>query len=236
MPRSEDASTPEVDTASTSAARPLSRARVLGVALDLVDREGLAALTMRRLAADLGVEPMAIYRHVANKEDLLDGLVDQVFDSIAVNVTAADWRGQLHGFAEALRDRTLAHPQVLPLIATRPLVVPLARRPRAVLLRTEEVLELMHRAGLADNRAVAAYRRFMGYVLGMLLVELRNSVDNPDEVEPALRLGLHRLPPAEFPRLRELAPSIGTYDALEDLHRGLDAILNAIAAEAGHTT
>lgn len=224
------------DEAAVSARRPLSRARVLGIALALVDREGLDGLTMRRLAADLDVEPMAIYRYVANKEDLLDGLVDQVFDSIAVDVAATDWRGQLHGFAEALRDRTLAHPQVLPLIATRPLAVPLARRPRAVLCRTEEILEVLHRAGLADHLAAACYRRFIGYLLGHLLVELRDPVDNPDEPEPALRLGLHRLPPADFPRLRELAPSIGSYDPPEDLHRGLDAILDAIVNDAGCST
>lgn len=210
----------------------LSRERVLRAALALVDRNGLEALTLRRLAAELGVEPAAIYRYARNKDALLDGLVEQVMDRLAVDPQHSDWRAQLHCVADSYRGLVLAHPNVLPLIATRPLVTPLVRRPRAMLQRTEDVLELLCRAGFDDRSAVTAYRRFLGFLLGQLLLELREAVDDPAEEEPVLRLGLHRLPRADFPRLRALAPALVEYDAREELHRGLDALFDTLELPA----
>jgi AcrR family transcriptional regulator len=206
----------------------LSRERVLAAALGLVDRGGLEALTLRRLAADLGVEPAAIYRYAPNKQALLDGVVEQVMSRLTVDPGHPDWRAQLHRDADAYRELVLAHPAVLPLIATRPLRTPLARRPRAVLRHAEDVLELLCRAGFDGPTAGRVYRRFFGFLLGQLLLELREAVDDPDEEEPVLRMGLHRLPRAEFPRLRALAPTVLHYEGRQELHEGLDVLFDSL--------
>ncbi len=209
--------------------RRLDRPAVLEAALALVDREGLDGLTMRRLAAEVGVEAMALYRHADNKEALLDGLVETVLGKLQVDPGAEDWRAQLHGLATDFRQVTLSHPNVLPLIAARPLSVPLTRGPHAVLRLTESLFELFARAGLAEGPAVVCHRRVMGWLVGSMLVEQRRLVDNPDESEPLLRLGLHHLPPQEFPRLRVAALAMAaSTDGEQDLHAGLDALLDSL--------
>jgi AcrR family transcriptional regulator len=218
----------DAGTPARRAGHRLSRERVLTAALELVDRSGLEALTLRQLAAELGVEPAAIYRYAPSKQALLDGLVEQVMSRLAVDPEDPDWRAQLHRDADSYRDLILAHPDVLPLIATRPLMTPLVRRPRAVLRHAEGILELLCRAGLDGAAAGRLYRRFFSYQLGQLLLELREAVDDPGEEEPVLRMGLHRLPRAEFPRLRAIAPTVLGYDARQELHEGLDVLFDSL--------
>lgn len=100
----------------------LDRAQVLATALRIVDREGLAALTMRCLAAELGVEAMTLYHHVSNKEDLLDGLVEQVTIQVHNDPKVHDWRQLLQTSAMRLRDSLSRHPNILPLVVSRPAV------------------------------------------------------------------------------------------------------------------
>ncbi|MEV4257940.1 TetR family transcriptional regulator, partial [Spirillospora sp. NPDC049652] len=92
----------------------LTRQAVLEAALALADREGLKALSMRRIGQELGVEAMSLYQHVAGKDALLDGLVEQLFTQVALPPAgAADWRGWLRGYADALLGALLAHPRAL---------------------------------------------------------------------------------------------------------------------------
>ncbi|MCZ0978895.1 hypothetical protein O1L60_05800 [Streptomyces diastatochromogenes] len=100
---------------------------------------------------------------------------------------------------------SLAHPHVVPLLATRLLAVPLARRPLAVLQAHERVLALLDRAGLDAQGVVTAYRAVTAWVLGYIFSDLRAMVDNPDEPDPAFRLGLHLMPPASSPAARDRA-------------------------------
>ncbi|WP_432066356.1 TetR/AcrR family transcriptional regulator [Streptomyces sp. C10-9-1] len=232
----------------------LSRERVLGTALELVDREGLSALSMRRLGAELGVEAMALYRYAEGKEGLLDGLVEAFFTELHARLDAAapaearppgaggeqgtaradapgsdgapHWRAELHRMAAGTYRLALDHPQVVPLLATRMLAVPLARRPAAVLEQHERVLALLREAGLDGAGSAAAFRAYSGWVLGYVLVELRAVVDDPDEPDPAFRLGLHRIPARELPLLRATAPSLAERAGLRDLAAGLDALLD----------
>lgn len=209
----------------------LSRERVLASALELVDREGLSALSMRRLGTELGVEAMALYRYAAGKDALLDGLVEALYleleDRLAPGSGAGgDWRAGLHRIALATYEVCLAHPQVVPLLATRMLAVPLARRPLAVLREHERVLVLLSESGLDEEHIAAAFRDFTAWVLGYVSVELRAMVDNPEETDPAFRLGLHRMPSQELPRLREAAPALAEHRGPEGLAAGLDALLD----------
>ncbi|MDX2933470.1 TetR/AcrR family transcriptional regulator [Streptomyces ipomoeae] len=218
----------------------LSQERVLASALDLVDREGLSALSMRRLGAELGVEAMALYRYASSKDALLDGLVEALYLELAGRLAAepgADpgpgatagtpaWRAELHRIARATYEVCLAHPQVVPLLTTRMLAVPLARRPLAVLKDHERVLALLREAGLDESRAAAVFRAFTAWLLGYVSMELRPMVDNPEETDPAFRMGLHRLSPQELPTLRKTAVSLAEEGGPEALAIGLDALLD----------
>ncbi|WP_338784556.1 TetR family transcriptional regulator [Streptomyces sp. DG1A-41] len=217
----------------------LSRERVLASALELVDREGLSALSMRRLGAELGVEAMALYRYAASKDALLDGLVEALYLELEERLAAAPepaataevpaWRARLHRIALATYDVCLAHPEAVPLLATRMLAVPLARRPAAVLRDHERVLALLKDAGFDETLASAVFRAFTAWLLGYVSVELRPMVDNPDEPDPAFRLGLHRLSPQELPTLRETATALADRGGPEGLAAGLDALLDRFA-------
>jgi AcrR family transcriptional regulator len=196
--------------------------------MELVDRDGLDALTIRRLAAELGVDAMTIYRHAASKDDLLDGLIDVAVADLHLDPNAEDWRAQLHSLADQIRAASRAHPNVFPLLLTRPLSTSLTTRPRSVLRITEQMLALLRGAGLDTTSTVNCYRRFISWTLGHLLEELRQVVDIPEETDPALRLGLQRLPIAEYPQLRALATTIEQANHAEDeLHHGLSALLAA---------
>lgn len=219
----------------------LNRERVLGAALALVDREGLSALSMRRLGTELGVEAMALYRYAASKDALLDGLVEALYLELEERLTAESdaaagapsWRTELHRIARATYEVCLAHPQAVPLLTTRMLAVPLARRPLAVLKDHERVLTLLREAGLDDAGTAAVFRAFTAWLLGYVSVELRPMVDNPDEQDPAFRLGLHRMPPQELPGLREAAPALTEPGGPEGLAAGLDALLDRFGEIAG---
>ncbi|MET9868753.1 TetR family transcriptional regulator [Streptomyces sp. NPDC006386] len=217
----------------------LSRERVLASALELVDREGLGALSMRRLGAELGVEAMALYRYAASKDALLDGLVEALYLELEERLSiesparataeAPAWRTQLHRIARATYEVCLAHPRAVPLLSTRMLAVPLARRPSAVLRDHERVLTLLKEAGFDEATASSVFRSFTAWLLGYISVELRPMVDNPDEPDPAFRLGLHRLSPQELPTLRATATSLVGQGGPEDLMAGLDALLDRFA-------
>lgn len=208
----------------------LSRERVLAAALELVDAEGLDALSMRRLAADLGVEAMALYHHADGKDGVLDGLVEVIFAEAERRLDegrpARKVRAELHRIGRTLLAVASSHPHVLPLVTTRLLSVPLARRPAPVLRLPERVMALLVDAGVDRRSAVGAYRAFSGWVLGYAVVDLRAVVDAPDDPEPAIRLGLHRLR-TDFPHLRELAPLMAEGGGASEFVRGLDALMDA---------
>lgn len=219
----------------------LSRERVLASALDLVDREGLSALSMRRLGAELDVEAMALYRYASSKDALLDGLVEALYLELEGRLTAEPgpgttagtpgWRAELHRIARATYEVCLAHPQAVPLLTTRMLAVPLARRPLAVLKDHERVLALLKDAGLDESRAAAVFRAFTAWLLGYVSMELRPMVDNPEETDPAFRMGLHRLSAQELPTLRRTAVSLAEQGGPEDLATGLDALLDGFTRD-----
>ena len=213
---------------------PLSRALVLRTALEIVDRDGVAGLSMRRLGDALDCDPMSLYRYAASKADLLDGVAELVLEELTIDTTDDDWGSQLSTVARSYRDLALAHPQVVPLLVTRPLATPLALRPVGTIRPLEHVLQLLTRAGFSTVRALHIYRSLVGLLHGHVLNELQELVDNPEETDYLLRLGLHRLPIKEFPLLRSLAPDLANYDGKAELERGLDILLTGVRTTYPH--
>ncbi|WP_104814462.1 TetR/AcrR family transcriptional regulator [Kitasatospora sp. MMS16-BH015] len=207
----------------------LSRERMLACALEIIDREGIEKLSMRRLARALGHDPMSLYRYAPNKAALLDGVAETVLNELTVDPTDPDWVAQLRAVARRYRRIALRHPHVVPLLVTRPLATPLALRPRGTLRPLEAVLALLTRAGFSGADALHIYRALFGLLHGHVLNELQELVDNPEETDDLLRLGLHRLPIGEFPLLRSLASALATYDGAAELERGLDILLTGLA-------
>jgi len=208
----------------------ITRDVVLAAALELIDRAGVDSLSMRRLAAALDRDPMILYRHAANKAAVLDGVAEMVLAQLTVNPADPDWAGQLRAVARGYRRLALAHPHVVPLLVTRPLATPLALRPPGTLRPLEDVLSLLTQAGFSGSDALHIYRALFGFLHGHVLNELQELVDNPDETDDLLRLGLHRLPIRDFPLLRSLAPVLAAYDGAAELERGLDILLAGLAA------
>ena len=221
--------TPAARDAAHGGDRKITRELVFKVALELIDRHGAEALSMRRLGAALGRDPMILYRHAPAKAALLDGVVETVLGQLKVDPAAPDWAAQLRAVARQYRALALAHPNVVPLLVTRPLATPLALRPRGTLRPLEDVLDLLTRAGFSGPDALHVYRALFGFLNGHVLNELQELVENPDETDDLLRLGLHRLPIGEFPLLRSLAHALASYDGAAELERGLDILLTGLA-------
>jgi AcrR family transcriptional regulator len=210
----------------------LTRQDVLTVALRLIDADGVEALSMRQMGKALDRDPMRLYRFAASKDELLDGVVELVLSELKVPaMEAGNWAEVLRTTAHAFRDIALAHPHVVPLLVTRPLATPLALRPLGTLRPLEDLLELFIDAGFDERGALHAYRLYMGFLQGHVLTELQERVHNPEETDDLLRLGLHRLPAKEFPRLRALAAELATYDGREELDEGLDVVLGGLTRQ-----
>jgi len=224
--------TPKSTPSSTSTRKvPLSRELVLSTALELVDAEGLEALTMRRLGQELDRDPMSLYRYAANRAALLDGVTETVLDELAIFTDVLDWQAQLRRIAHDLRLLALRHPNVVPLLVTRPLSTPLGLRPLGTLRPLEQILELLIGAGFRPSDALHVYRAYYGFLYGHILNELQEYVVDPEENEALLRLGLHRLPSNEFPHLRALGPVLADYDGAAELDQGLTILLSGLAAQ-----
>jgi AcrR family transcriptional regulator len=207
----------------------VTRELVLATALEIIDRDGAHALSMRRLGAALDRDPMILYRHAPGKAALLDGVVETVLAQLNVDPADPDWSAQLRAVARNYRALALAHPNVVPLLVTRPLATPLALRPRGTLRPLEDLLALLTRAGFSGPDALHIYRAFFGLLNGHVLNELQELVENPDETDDLLRLGMHRLPLSEFPLLRSLSHALACYDGAAELERGLDILITGLA-------
>ena len=207
----------------------ITRDVVLATALQLIDRDGADALSMRRLGQALGRDPMALYRYAPNKAALLNGVTEIVLTQLSVDPADPDWAGQLRAVGRDFRRLALAHPHVVPLLVTRPLATPLGLRPPGTLRPLEDILTLLTRAGFSGADALHVYRALFGFLYGHVLNELQELVENPDETDDVLRLGLYRLPIGEFPLLRSLAPDLVRYDGAAELEHGLDILLSGLS-------
>ena len=218
------------DAAPAGGRDRLTRDLVFKAALEIVDSDGVDALSMRRLARRLRRDPMVLYRHAASKAALLDGLTELVLGQLAVGPSNTPWPDRLRDIARQFRQLALAHPHVVPLLVTRPLATPLALRPPGTLRPLEDILELLISAGFSPPDALYTYRALFGFLHGHVLNELQESTANHEETDDLLRLGLYRLPVREFPRIRSLASDLASYDGAAEFEDGLDSLLAGIEA------
>jgi len=228
-PRARAADT-DMPTATTARDGQVSRSLILQSALRIVDRDGVEGLSMRRLSDEVGRDPTVIYRHVPNKAALLDGVTEIVLGELRVDTADRDWMGQLRAVAHDFRSLAVAHPNVVPLLVTRPHATPLGQRPLGMLRPLEDVLTLLMSAGFSGPDALHIYRVLFGYLHGHILTEIQEVIERPEETDDVLRLGLHRLPVTEFPQVRALASDLANYDGAAELDRGLDLLFFGLTA------
>jgi len=191
--------------------RKLSREGIVTAALALLDREGADALTMRRLGAELGVEAMSLYRHVASRAELLDGVAARLAEEIEPQERPADWADGLRAFAGEIRALARRHPAAFTLVGIRVLGEPSALQP------LEDVLASLRAGGFTPTRAIAAYRLVIAYARGYALSEIAGFAVEaaPSERQPVIR-SLSR-------RLASEPTEIGFRAGLETIIGGLRA-------------
>lgn len=209
--------------------QPLQREGIVARALDLADREGVAAVTIRRLARELGVTPMSLYRHVRNKDDLLDAMLERMLGALALPSTALESPlGDLRALLYALRDLLMAHPAGGPLISRR--FMPAGNALRAL----EHALDILRRAGFDPEQAYLVFEQMLQQTVVLVAAEQEALADGPlqrAENEAKWRIFLAALPPGEYPRIVEAAPSIAACRDRETHFRfGVDLLLAGIAA------
>ena len=206
--------------------RPLTRMRIITAALRLVDREGLEALSMRRLGRALGVDAMSLYKHVPNKAALLDGLVELLLGELEIpGPEAGDWMARLRSISGSYRRIAHAHPHAFPLAVTRSYNTP------ATLRQLEATLQILHEAGFDAETALHAFQTSTSYVSGYVLAELPRLTRRPEPDGTGIRLDRRQLDPAVFPRLVELAPYYAARDRDAEFAYGLETILMAFQAK-----
>ncbi|WP_061292254.1 TetR/AcrR family transcriptional regulator [Herbidospora cretacea] len=207
---------------------PLSRHRIVAAAIDLIEREGADAVSMRRIAADLGVGVMSLYNHVPNKSALLDAVSEAVLSEIEfTDDPAAPWTERVRLQARAFRQIAHSHPRSTMVVVSRQL------KSAAGMLPVERALSTLRGAGFGEDEAVRIFRVFIAYVVGSLLREVGvtptfapvHGAIRADDIDPEL-----------FPEIGALAPHLSTCDHDAEFDFGLDLLIAAIAGRlAGRT-
>ena len=212
----------------------LDQQRIVQAALELLDEAGIEELSMRRLGRRLGVEAMALYRYWPSREALLDGVVeaamDELFADPDVQLGPEDgWQDYLRRLAHGVRRLALRHPQVFPLVATRPPAAPWIRPPLRSLRWVESFLEALLSREFSDEDALYAYRAFSSFLLGHLLLEVSAlGVDiAPVEIPEGERTAQVRLDDS-CPELLRLASRLAEDHSLVEFEDSLDNLLDRL--------
>jgi AcrR family transcriptional regulator len=209
---------------TTQKRAPLTRDRVLRAALELADEGGTAALTMQRIGRRLGVEAMSLYRHVRNKDDILDGIVDLVFAEIELPADRSNWRTVLRAQSISTRAALRRHPWAITLMESR-------LTPGPANLRThEDTITVLLDAGCSAVMATHAYNLVDSYVYGFALQEVNFPFSNAEELAAMSEEILANLQADEYPNSARVARELLTsgFDYADEFEFGLDLILDAI--------
>ncbi|MDQ6729322.1 MAG: TetR/AcrR family transcriptional regulator C-terminal domain-containing protein [Actinomycetota bacterium] len=190
-----------------------------------LDAEGVGAVTFRTLAADLGVSPMALYGHVADKDDVLLALVDRLADRLVHPAPPADPSAAIRLRWQTLYEGLAEHPWLPEVLARRRLMA------RSVLGAVEDIHASLVRAGLTLEQAIRAYRIMWEFTLGALLVRAGTAV--PDRLAPSVQAQLRGAPdPERYPTLAASAPTWRAIEGRDTYARDLAALLDGLLAGA----
>lgn len=191
---------------------------VLRAALDVVDREGLDALSMRRLGVELGVEAMSLYNHVPDKGAILDGLCEVMLGELGDPPAGGDWRARARAQTHRFREVGLRHPNAFPLLATRPIGAYDATRDMS-----EATLAGLRDAGFDRVTAIMAYRTLVRYTLGFVLAEVGARGELASDPAP--------VEPTDHPLFAEMLATVRADDSGALFEFGLDVLLDGLDAK-----
>jgi AcrR family transcriptional regulator len=198
---------------------PLGRRRIAEAALAIADAEGLEAITMRRLAAELGAAPMAAYAHFADKRELLAEVVDSVMGEVELPEVDGRWRKPLRQLALSYRTALLAHPAVMPAFH-----VCGARGPNALTV-LDRAHAIVRGAGFPDEHVGRAVETFHAFVLGSVSLEIAWA-----SLDPGRRHAqIFALPQNAYPDLTAVMPHLLAVDVDDRFRYGLDRVLDGLA-------
>ncbi len=202
---------------------PLSRERILRAAMRLADEGGIDSLSMRRLAQELGVKAMSLYNHVADKDDILDGIVDIVVSEIEVPILGIDWKTAMQRRATSAHEMLLRHPWAAMELMSQMNVGP------AMLRYIDATLGCLREAGFSFEMADHAWNAIDSHIYGFTLQELNFPIREADYSEAAA-MGLSLIPADQYPYMNQLTHYVmeGRYDGIHDFKFGLELILNGL--------
>lgn len=219
------------DDASTRT-RPrgsLTREEIIKESMALLEQEGPGALSMRRLADRLGVTPNALYTHVRGKADLIDGLIDQVYADLTLELDRpGDWTQQLTTLSQQIRDHLLAHPAVVPYAVQQPGLGPHSLR------LGEAIYNVLRPAGFSDQAVVGTVYALLTYILGFVALEIPRAGTDPqtsDEYVRRMWAFFAALPPGEFPHTVELAAQLARSSTDDQFQFGIRTFLAGLQAQ-----
>jgi AcrR family transcriptional regulator len=203
---------------------PLTRERVIRAAIGLADASGIESLSMRRLGQEVGVEAMSLYNHVANKDDILDGIVDMVFGEIALPSGGADWKPAMRRRAISAHEALLRHPWAPSLMQSR------TRPGPATLRHHDSVLGSLRNAGFTLVMSAHAVSLIDGYVYGFALQQINIPLQSREQVAE-VGDSILRLMAGEYPHLAEMITKhamLPGYEYAHEFEFGLDLILDGL--------
>jgi AcrR family transcriptional regulator len=205
----------------------LSREKVLDAALAVADAQGLDAVGIRAVASALGVTPMAIYRHVESRDDLVAGIGERVLAELELPAPTGEWQEDLRDLARSFRRTVLAHPASVVVLLRRPFFTPEAMR------ITDAVLAILAAAGFPPERAVALYGQIARFLLALVLFEAESGPPLAAEERAArtrtARAALADVQPASFPHLAEAAPYLtAPFDPERAFESSLDLLVGGL--------
>jgi AcrR family transcriptional regulator len=201
----------------------LSRERVLDAALRMADREGIEALSMRKLAQELGVKAMSLYNHVTNKDDILDAIVDIVISEIEVPDLGLDWKTAMRQRAISAHAVLLRHPWMTTTMVSR------VNKGAAMLRYVDATLGCLHEAGFSLEMADYAWNAIDNHIYGFTLQELNFPFEAREYGEKAKNY-ISLIPCDRYPYLNQLAQNVmeGRYNGIYDFEFGLALILDGL--------
>lgn len=202
---------------------PLNRERVFQAAISFADKHGIAELSMRKLGHLLGVEAMSLYKHVKNKDDMLDGMVDLIVAEIEPPAIGVDWKQALRRRAISAHEVLLRHRWATLLFMSRLYIGP------AMLVYNDRTIGCLREAGFSWQLTDYAWNALDSHIYGFTLIELNFPIE-PDEYAAVAAKYLHLIPPSQFPYLHGMTDAVskGTHSGRLEFTFGLDLILDGL--------